>query len=164
MPDPEELGKSIPISNFTREVPKKMKVIPAGKKSASKGAWFIAFDIQSQEKKDYLFRISRVLPKNFSSSGVEWPIPGSTYNITIEVRTDWKPHPFSWARLPLIGPFKDWDRANSWAIAMHWVDKYDQHQTRYLHCENRYEVLNKTSHGSIQPYARGIEVRESHAF
>ena len=165
MPDPEVPGKSIPISNFTREVPKRMKVIAAGKKSASKGNWFIAFDLKSQEttSKDYDLRISRVLPKNFSSDGVEWPIPGSTYNITIEVRTDWKPHPFSWARLPLIGPFKDWDRANSWAIAMHWIDKDGNDRSRYLHCENRYEVLNKESNGSIQPYARGIEVRESHA-
>ncbi|CAN9100264.1 unnamed protein product [Alternaria alternata] len=159
VPDPDNpgKGKSILISNFTREKPKKMQIQVPGTKSASKSLSFIVWDLHS-ENKNYALRMSRTLPKNFSSDGVEWPAENTFYNITFEVRLDWKPHPYSWARLPLIGPFKDWDRANSWAIVIEWVDKSGQNRQRYLHCERPYMTLAEDSDAAIQPYARGIEV------
>jgi hypothetical protein len=160
--DPENLGKSFPISNFTPQVPKKMTIQTPGARSASQNKSFIIFDLKTDyknTKKGYTWRTSRVLPKDFSSDGVNWPIEGSFFTVTFEVRRDWKPHPFSWARLPLIGPFQDWDRANSWAMSISWVDASGKDRLKYLHCENPTNRLNKDSNGSIQPYARGIEVR-----
>jgi hypothetical protein len=154
VPDPDNpgKGKSILISNFTREKPKKMQIQVPGTKSASKSLSFIVWDLHS-ENKNYALRMSR-------TDGVEWPAENTFYNITFEVRLDWKPHPYSWARLPLIGPFKDWDRANSWAIVIEWVDKSGQNRQRYLHCERPYMTLAEDSDAAIQPYARGIEVSD----
>ncbi|KAH6872606.1 hypothetical protein BKA58DRAFT_456197 [Alternaria rosae] len=155
-------GTSFPISNFTSQVPKKMTVQTPGAKSASKSKSFIIFDLKtdykSETKQGYTWRTARTLPKDFSSDGVEWPAENSFFTVTFEVRTDWKPHPFSWARLPLIGPFEDWDRANSWAMSISWVDASGQDRLKYLHCERPYMMVNEDSMGSIQPYGQGIEV------
>jgi hypothetical protein len=159
MPDPDQPSKSIAISNFTREVPRKMTVLTPSGKSSSQAKSFSIFHLQSDVGKGptYQMGISRTL-KNYSPDGVEWPIDGSFFNITFEVRTDWKPHPFSWARLPLIGPFEDWDRANSWAMSIDWTDASGQSRSKYLHCQMPLMMMSKESNGSIQPYARGIEV------
>jgi hypothetical protein len=160
--DPENPGKSFPLSNFVSQAPKKMTVQTPGPTSACQNKSFIIFDLKTSYEsanEGYTWRTSRVLPKDFSSDGVDWPAEGSFFTVTFEVRTDWKPHPFSWARLPLIGPFHDWDRANSWAMSISWVDASGQDRLKYLHCENSTRMLNKASMGSIQPYARGIEVR-----
>jgi hypothetical protein len=162
MPDMENAGKSIPISNFTREVPKKMTVVTPSAKSSSQDKFFIVFSLVS-DNKDYAMRISRTLSNDPTKDGMDWPAKDTYYNLTFEVRTDWKPHPFSWARLPLVGPFEDWDRANSWALSANWIDPSGQHRSKYLHCERPHKMMNTDSDGSIQAYARGIEVRVSHA-
>jgi hypothetical protein len=157
MPDLENAGKSIPISNFTREVPKKMTVVIPSAKSSSQDKFFIVFSLVS-DNKDYAMRISRTLSNDPTKDGMEWPAKDTYFNLTFEVRRDWKPHPFSWARLPLIGPFEDWDRANSWALSVNWIDPSGQHRSKYLHCERPHKMMNTDSDGSIQAYARGIEV------
>lgn len=157
MPDKEDSTKSIPVANFMREAPKKMTLMPPSTGSASKGDFAILFDLQS-ENKEYRMRISRTLSMEDLKDGLEWPAHGSYYSVTFEVRTDWKPHPYSWARLPLIGPFEDWDRANCWALNMSWTDLKGTPRTRYIHCERPNAMMNTASAGSVQPYARGIEV------
>jgi hypothetical protein len=163
MPDMENGGKSVPIANFTRAVPKLMKVINPSIGQASQDRAFVIFHLQS-EKKDYQMRISRTLPASTVVDGVDWPAENTFYDLTFEVRTDWKPHPFSWARLPLIGPFMDWDRANSWALSISWKDPSGQNRSKYLHCERPHWKMSETSDGSIQPYAKGIEVSVSRVF
>jgi hypothetical protein len=158
MPDPENGNKAVPISNFTREVPKKMQVIQPSKGQKSQDPAFVIFHLQSENKDDYQMRISRTLPGNTSKDGVTWPAEGTYFDLTFEVRTDWKPHPYSWARLPLFGPFGDWDRANSWALSINWKDPSGNHRSKYLHCERPHAMMSE-SNGSIVPYVRGIEVR-----
>ncbi|KAH5747784.1 hypothetical protein HBI17_126290 [Parastagonospora nodorum] len=158
MPNVDDPTESIKIANFTREVPKKMTVLIPGKTSASQDKSFIIFALVSDVNKDYRFRINRTLPGGPSSDGVEWPAEGSFFNVTFEVRLDWKPHPFSWARLPLVGPFQDWDRANSWAISINWEDAGGNHRSKYLHCERPLKMVHSDEPGSFTPYANGIEV------
>jgi hypothetical protein len=157
MPDMENGGKSTPIANFTREVPKQMVIIHASEKQTYQGQSFIVLHIKS-ELKDYQFRVSRVLPANIKM-GEDWPAEDTYFNVVFEVRTDWKPHPYSWARLPLFGPFEDWNRANSWALSINWTDPSGKLRTKYLHCERPFSTMSDTGNGSIQAYARGIEVR-----
>jgi hypothetical protein len=155
---PDDSGKSVPISNFRRAVPKMMTVIAPSQGSASKDKSFIIWSLVS-DNKEYRLRVSRTLPKGGLKDGLEWPAENTYYDITFEVRTDWKPHKYSWARLPLLGPFEDWDRANSWALRIDWKDPSGQNRFKYLHCERPHLIMNKDSNGSIQAYARGIEVR-----
>ena len=164
MPNVDDPTESIKIANFTREVPKKMTVLIPGKTSASQDKSFIIFALVSDVNKDYRFRINRTLPGGPSSDGVEWPAEGSFFNVTFEVRLDWKPHPFSWARLPLVGPFQDWDRANSWAISINWEDAGGNHRSKYLHCERPLKMVHSDEPGSFTPYANGIEVSKLTAF
>jgi hypothetical protein len=150
-------GQSIPVSNFRRALPKMMTVIGPSGKSASKEKSFDVFKIVSEDKK-YRFRINRTLPKEGLKDGLEWPAENTYYDLIFEVRTDWKPHPLSWARLPLLGPFEDWDRANSWALRIDWKDTSGQNRFKYLHCEKPRTMMNSESNGSLLPYAHGIEV------
>jgi hypothetical protein len=164
VPDPEDPTESIKIANFTREAPKKMTVLTAEEKFASPEKSFIIFSLKSEVTKDYRFKIHRTLQKGLSSDGVDWPVEGSFFNVTFEVRLDWKPHPYSYARLPLIGPFADWDRANSWAVSIDWTDAAGKHRSKYLHCEKLLMMVDKDEPGSLQPYAKGIEVSMLKAF
>lgn len=160
--DKKDPSKSFPISNFTCVVPKKMTVLDPTPKMSSKNNWFIVFDVKNWETNEYCLRITQALPDDFSSNSEDFPINNSYYNITIEVRTDWKPHPYSWARLPLIGPFMDWDRANSWAININWVSPSGEYRVKYFHCLRPYMKMTSKSDAAIQPYARGIEVSLVH--
>jgi hypothetical protein len=160
MPDIDDPTKSIPVSNFRRDKPKKMTVLSASGSAASQDDYFLIFALQSEINKDYRMRVTKTLSGGLSADGVEWPAAGSFFTVNFEVRTDWKPHPYSWARLPLVGPFEDWDRANSWAMSINWVDLSGKNRTKYVHCERPLMLMNEQSCGSVQPYARGIEVRD----
>ncbi|KAH8623770.1 hypothetical protein IG631_21475 [Alternaria alternata] len=48
------------------------------------------------------------------------PPPGSRFNFVIDVRKDGTTHPHAWARLAAIGPFKNWEQANSFAVRIEW--------------------------------------------
>jgi hypothetical protein len=150
---PGESGKSIPVSNFRRGVPKPMTITP--KNGTSGKPSFIVFEIADDS--GYKMRIARSLPET-GSNGLDWPAEDTHFDVTFEVRTDWKPHPYSWACLPLVGPFEDWDRANSWAVFIGWKDPSNQYRKKYLHCETPHTMVDKDSNGSIQPYVHGIEV------
>lgn len=75
----------------------------------------------------------------------KWPPEGIEVHTRFEVRLDWKAHPNSWARLPDVGPYYDWDRANGWAFSVDWKDSSGTPRSRYLKVSNTssLEVHNK---------------------
>jgi hypothetical protein len=98
--------KAIPVANFVRTKPKKATL----SQDSKKGKLLVAFKLISEPTDDrvgYNFRITRTTADWSSFNGFDWPAKGTFYTITFEVRTDWEPHPFAWARLPLYGPFLD---------------------------------------------------------
>jgi hypothetical protein len=159
---PGKSGEAIPISNFIRAAPKRATL-----SKDTNGKLLVIHSIARpgvEDKAGYSFRITRTALNDSVFDDIAWPAEGTFYNVKFEVRLDWKPHPYSWARLPLYGPFEDWDRANSWALCIEWTDKTGQHRSRYLHCERPFIVIDDLSNGSMQGYARGIEVRSFYAY
>jgi hypothetical protein len=159
---PDKSGETIPVSNFIRTAPKRATL-----SNDTNGKLLVIFSIsrpQLEDKPGYSFRITRTALNESAFDDIAWPAERTFFTLKFEVRRDWKPHPYSWARLPLYGPFEDWDRANSWALCMEWTDKTGQYRSRYLHCERPFIVIDDLSNGSIQAYARGIEVRSSNAY
>jgi hypothetical protein len=158
---PGKSGETIPVSNFARTARKRATI-----STNTNGYLLVIFEIcreKTEDKPSYSFRITRTAADKSDFNDIAWPAEGTLYNVRFEVRKDWKPHEYSWARLPLHGPFEDWDRANSWGVCIEWTDKTGQHRCRYLHCERPFDMLDDLSYGSIQAYARGIEVRSSNA-
>lgn len=88
------------------------------------------------------------------------PAENTEYQAVIEVRKDWKPHPKSFARLAQIGPYENWDRANSWAIKIQWEQPKGSKKFRELYLEHG--VPNKRMKsdipGSFIGYGAGIRV------
>jgi hypothetical protein len=158
---PDKSGETVPVSNFARTARKRATL-----STDANGDLLVIFEIsreKTEDKPSYSFRMTRTAAGRSDFDDIAWPAEGTLYNVRFEVRKDWKPHEYSWARLPLYGPFEDWDRANSWGVCLEWTDKTGQHRCRYLHCERPFVMLDDLSYGSIQAYARGIEVRSSNA-
>lgn len=51
---------------------------------------------------------------------MNYPLDGTPIQFTFEVNRAWKRHPNAYARLPYVGPFHDWERANCWAARITW--------------------------------------------
>lgn len=87
------------------------------------------------------------------------PPEGTPYQVVIEVRNDWSPHPRSYARLAQIGPYENWDRANSFAVCIQWESTPGgKFQTLYLEHGAPNERLHADKPGSFSGYATGIRV------
>ena len=164
MPDPDNNGTAVPVANFLRATPKRATlVVDISKKDTKVLEIFTLLRAETSTEAKFHLHISKTLTKDEATTNfndISYPKEGRFFDITFEVRLDWKPHPYSWARLPLVGCFDDWDRANSWALKIGWIDSLGTHRTRYIQ-----SVLNfapvadlEKANGAIHGYARGIEV------
>ena len=86
------------------------------------------------------------------------PPPGSRFNFAFEVRKDGTPHPYAWARLAAIGPFKNWDQANSFAVRIEWEFPVSsgKWQFEYLQSGKHFEQVDPQVPGSLNSYAKAI--------
>ncbi|KAF2010040.1 hypothetical protein BU24DRAFT_467528 [Aaosphaeria arxii CBS 175.79] len=93
-------------------------------------------------------------------NGINGPLPGSRFYVTIDVRLDWKPHSKSWACLPEIGPYEDWDRANSWAIRANWEHPpaSGQWRHRWIQYFTPSVLIATNVPGGFNAYAQGIRM------
>lgn len=178
-PEPDDNGKieAIRVANFSSSKLRKFTVTDSkegatvvlfslwenqessGEGNSNKGkSIFRSKGGKSSKEEVYRFRMTRT-PRNKSEyDGYQWPKPDTFFTSTFEVRLDGKPHPYAWARLPLIGTFEDWDRANSWGFRIGWKDPGGKSRSRYIQCEQMGSPLDSRAPGSLLPYARGIEV------
>ncbi|KAG9197184.1 hypothetical protein G6514_002207 [Epicoccum nigrum] len=110
--------------------------------------WYVGSDQKGTTNP--LLRIQNTLTVTEGDDGTtvddtQWPPEGTPVYTRFEVRLDWKAHPNSWARLPDVGPFGDWERANGWAFSIDWKDQSGKPWSRYLKVSNAssLEVRNK---------------------
>jgi hypothetical protein len=89
---------------------------------------------------------------------VHLPPPGSVVNFVIEVRKDGTTHPHAWARLPAIGPFTNWDQANSFAVRIEWDFPVSsgKWQFAYVQSNTNKERTGPQLPGSLKNYAKAI--------
>ncbi|KAF2869182.1 hypothetical protein BDV95DRAFT_596840 [Massariosphaeria phaeospora] len=158
-PDPDAPSNAVPISNFLCARPRRATLVDYVDQQRNDCKVLVIFALGTGNKGSGThFRMVKAFTDASGFDGISWPVEGTFYSVTFEVRRDWKPHPYSWARLPLLGPFEDWDRANSWALLIEWTDSTGQHRSRYHQCERTWNLLDYKSSGSMQGYARGIEM------
>lgn len=89
------------------------------------------------------------------------PQPGDSFHLTFEIRLDGS-HPYSWACLPTLGPFVDWDLANSVALRIAWTSRGGIKREMYI---RRIRVLQyqtgqeKSAKGELSGYLIGRAIR-----
>jgi hypothetical protein len=109
----EEPGASVPMAYIRRARPSKCKAFGT---AVGLAVWRAPYAASKQTlRSESAFSVHL----NKSTPGPK-PKPDTPVYIIFEVRLDWKPHSRSWARLPKVGSFHNWDRANSFAIRVEW--------------------------------------------
>ncbi|EMD90152.1 hypothetical protein COCC4DRAFT_19168 [Bipolaris maydis ATCC 48331] len=90
--------------------------------------------------------------------GLDAPPPKSPYQLVFEVRKDGSAHPHAWARLPKIGPFTNWNQANSWAVRVEWEHPLGSGKWRgmYIQSGHAFELADPHVPGSLKSYVKGI--------
>ena len=81
-----------------------------------------------------LFSIGSIYTRQYFIAPSYVPV-GTVCEIDIEICENGRPHPRPYARLPLIGPWDDWQRAMSFAIRLTFHDKDNNPQLTYLQKE-----------------------------
>jgi hypothetical protein len=157
-----ETQTSYTMAEFRRCVPRKtthQKVMNSSNKKCFYlvkiyGPW------NDREIAHLLVKDFRVSFKTSETSGETHPPSGSQVQMVFEVRLDGKPHPHSWARLPKIGPFEDWDQANSWALRYEWEYPEGSGNWRYGYAQTQRfsERRDFNVPGSLSRYAIGVSV------
>ena len=85
---------------------------------------------------------------------------GTRVYASIEIMRNGKPHPRNWSRLPLCGPFEDWDQALSWAIKLEWQLK-DSGKWRQQYLSTNHVFKSRKDFpepGVFNSYLQGIAV------
>ena len=73
------------------------------------------------------------------------PPTGVPVDVAFELVVDGKRHPNSYARLPTIGPFRDWALANSVAVKISWADEQGKRRSTSLQkTHNQSQYPNST--------------------
>jgi hypothetical protein len=91
----------------------------------------------------------------------EWPSHLSKVHLTFEVRLDWRSHQHGWSRVPDIGPYRDWNAANCWAMKLSWLDKEGNPRHRYhqyFYTQSRADGAFEDEPGALQGYAQGTAI------
>ncbi|ETN41142.1 uncharacterized protein HMPREF1541_03077 [Cyphellophora europaea CBS 101466] len=108
-------------------------------------------------------KFSPTIAKNLGLRSGQWIFP------CIEMTKDGSPHHRNWAHLPTIGPWKDWDRARSWALKIEWQEPATSSNASppwkhaYIRSQKPMDLrkvcVNKPdAAGSHQAYAQGIAI------
>jgi hypothetical protein len=89
---------------------------------------------------------------------VHLPPPGSHLNFVIEVRKDRTTYPNAWARLAAIGPFKNWDQANLFAVRIKWGFPVSSGKWQFAYVQSNInkERIDLQVPGSLKNYAKAI--------
>lgn len=84
------------------------------------------------------------------------PNIGDRVQVVFELMRNGERHPRCWARLPTIGPFRDWQLANSLALKVEWQDTNGSTRVRYLQTGGIRRVQDEQAQGSLSAYALAI--------
>jgi hypothetical protein len=86
------------------------------------------------------------------------PPPGSRFNFVIDVRKDGTTHPHAWARLAAIGPFENWNKANSFAVRIEWEFPVSSAKWQFAYVQSNInnERIDPQVPGSLKNYAKAI--------
>jgi hypothetical protein len=93
------------------------------------------------------------------ATAADIPLPGTSYELVIEVRKDGTSHPYAWARCSEIGRFENWNQANSFAVRIEWEYPANsgKWRSKYLQATNFIIAqLDKQVPGSLTTYAKAI--------
>ncbi|KIV84013.1 hypothetical protein PV11_05989 [Exophiala sideris] len=93
-------------------------------------------------------------------SGVLGLDVGTWVHPVIEMMADGSPHSHSYTRLPIAGPYADWNQANSWALKIEFELDNGSWQHVYLSCSNPYEARTPQLNwpGAFDAYGHGIGI------
>lgn len=83
------------------------------------------------------------------------PPEGAELQVVFEVAPDGKEHPLSYARVPAIGPFRDWSQANRLALRIEWKDNEGKWHYKYFQRRKIMELkegLNNPTPGALNGY------------
>ncbi|OAL49316.1 hypothetical protein IQ07DRAFT_654967 [Pyrenochaeta sp. DS3sAY3a] len=69
--------------------------------------------------------------------GSTTPMQGTPYYLVFELRADNWPHPQGWARLPYIGPFRNWGQAAGIAVRVEWQYPANSGNWRFTYIQSR---------------------------
>jgi hypothetical protein len=141
----------VPVAKFRRTTPERLSNIQKTKEGARIGVLSIS-GYQFEGKTNIVFRsdVSKV-------DGFDAPRENDSFQLVFEVRLDGKPHQKSWARLPHIGPFMNWDIANSWALRIEWRDPQEHWRSRYCQSVTQQRIPD-TQPGTLDTYVNGAGI------
>ncbi|KAF2018388.1 hypothetical protein BU24DRAFT_491356 [Aaosphaeria arxii CBS 175.79] len=144
----------IPVANFRRTTPKTLHDVDKTKE----GFRISVYEVQVHwTQMEETFNSFRFRPLVNQVDGIDAPRKNDTFQLVFEVRLDGKPHSRSWARLPHIGPFTNWNIANSWALRIEWRDPQGSWRSRYCQSDTPQRIPD-SSRGMIDTYANGVGI------
>jgi hypothetical protein len=102
------------------------------------------------------------------------PPDDTDYDIVVQVPENEQRHPDAFARLPTIGPFKNWKKVAGTAIGLQWTNKNGEHVGVWVQADNVYDPVKDNnnyqpvgawaSYVKVEALIRALEQREiSHA-
>jgi hypothetical protein len=144
-------GLTMPISIF-RTARSKIAYYRT-KQRASAGFEINCF--QKSHNGSYFFGASHT---QFIMDGTMGPEDGKSYYLVFEVRTDGLAHPNAWSRLPIVGPYYNWEQGRSLAVRIEWEHPAGsgKYRFRYMHTRKIFTFKDKTIRGSSINYIKSI--------
>lgn len=149
-------GKVVPMAFYHRSNPAKSNV---KKGRVSDGGKTISLLKLSDWKNDKRISILNMgIWINNKTHASQWPLPGTPYELVIEVCKDGSQRPYAWARLPDIGSFQNSTQANSFAVRIEWQDPPDSGNWRlnYAQARQLWMMVDNKIPGSLPTHAKAI--------
>lgn len=151
-------GKVVPMAFYHRSNPAKfnVKMGRADDGGNQKALHLLKLTKHTNNKRHTIVDIS--ISVNNKTLPSQWPLPGTPYELVIEVCKDGSQHPHAWAKLPDIGGFQNSTQANSFAIRVEWQYPQDSGNWRfnYVQARQMWVMVNDKIPGSLPTHAKAI--------
>ncbi|KAF7673330.1 hypothetical protein GT037_008653 [Alternaria burnsii] len=157
--------KPIEVAEFRRHVPRVANYIDHLFVKGGRSIFAVLkvppkFESDNKKQKRLIHAVHVSAPIG-STDGINYPKPGAGVQVVVEARLDGKAHKNSWARLPQVGIFKNWDQANSFAVRIEWETEEGSGvwRYRYIQCTKYLHTMADSGvPGSVLRYAKGIAI------
>ncbi|KAJ4380122.1 hypothetical protein N0V86_004431 [Didymella sp. IMI 355093] len=149
-------GKVVPMAFYHRSNPAMSNLKKGRSSDGGKTVHLLKLSKYKNNKRQVINYMGMWINKKTQAS--QWPLPGTPFELVIEVCKDGSQHPYAWARLPDVGGFQNSTQANSFAVRVEWQHPRESGNWRFNYVQARqlWKMVDDKIPGSLPTHAKGI--------